>query len=218
MVTIAVPTASAAITAEEARSVRRSCDRTMPSVWSVSPSVPPRSDTRDHLAGGHGGRAEGEEAEGDEHDHQGAQRFVDRVQLLAAHRLQFVAEGTDRGGEVPAGVDAGRQVDVAHRVHGEVAVGLVEGAGEDDEAEDRGLIADRLAGHRADADERQGGRRRRGRGRREEVERQPIPDLEIGARGHRLVDEHLVERRRVGQAAGADHGTFERKGVVGGGE
>ena len=97
-------------------------------------------------------------------------------------------------------------------------MGVVEGTGEDDETEDRRLVTDRLGGHRADADDRHGGRRRRRGVTCEEVERQPIPDLELGACGRRLVDEHLIGPRRVGQAAGAHHGTFEREGVVGGGE
>ena len=54
----------------------------------------------DHLAGTDDGGGEGESPQRDEHDHERTHRLVDRVDLLAARRLQLVTERTDGGREV----------------------------------------------------------------------------------------------------------------------
>ena len=133
----------------------RSCERSIPSARRVALSARPRARLRwitwpapMTVA------AKARSPERDEHDHQRTHRLVDRVDLLTARRLQLVTERTDRGGEVAARVEPRRQVDVAHRVHDEVAMGVEERACEHGDAHDRRLVADRLDRHRADAGDR----------------------------------------------------------------
>ena len=76
--------------------------------------------------------------------------------LLAARRLQLVAELADQRGEVASRVDLRRQVDVADRVGDEVAMGVEERPGEHHDAQSRRLVADQLDGDGADAGDRDG--------------------------------------------------------------
>ena len=152
MVRSAVPIATAAITADVARSTSRSCDRTIPMVRNVSLSTLLRSRLRwttCQAATVVAPKARSPSAA--THDDEGPQRFVDRVRLLAARRLQLVAEHTDRRRQIPSSIEARRQVDVADRVRRQVAMGLVEGTREHDDAGGPRFVADRLDRQRADA-------------------------------------------------------------------
>ena len=128
----------------------------------------------DHLRGRHRGRAEREHSERDEHDDEWSQRIVGRVLLLGAGGLERVPERADRGGEVVARVEPGREVDVAGGVDDQVAVRLVERAREHERTEDQRLVGDRLVREDADPDDRDVGLGRLRRHRVEEPEVQAI--------------------------------------------
>ena len=183
MTASAVPTVTTAITAEVASSTSRTWDRVIPSMPKVTPSALSRSTIAlDDLTRGDRGGAEGDNSERDENDDQRAKRFVDRVLLLTAHRLEIVTVRAEGGHQVALSIEAGRQINVADRVHGQLTMRLVEGTREHHDAEDHRLVADRLDGHGADSDDghsRPSDLRESGC---EQVELEALTDLEVRRR------------------------------------